>query len=71
MATEAITLHLPAISCDGCLGTVRSVLEETGASFESGDAEERRVTVSFDGERLSRKQIEETMENIGFPPAAE
>ncbi len=71
MATETITLHLPAIHCDGCLSTVRSVLEETGAAFESGDAKARRITVSFDGERLSREQIEEAMEAIGFPAAAE
>lgn len=71
MATETITLYLPAIHCDGCLHTARRTLEQAGATFESGDANSKRVVVSFDGERLTRQQVEEALEAIGFPPEAE
>ena len=71
MATETITLRIPAIHCDGCLRTVRLTLEQAGAAFESGDADTKRVVVSFDAPRLSRQRVEEALEAIGFPPDRE
>ena len=71
MATETIILHLPAIHCDGCLTTVRTVIEQTGAIVESGDAATRRVTVKFDTEQLTREELEAALEMVGFPPEEE
>ncbi len=71
MATETITLHVPAIHCDGCLKTARRALEAAGAEFESGDAESKRLTVRFDSERLSRADVVAALEAVGFPPEGE
>jgi copper chaperone CopZ len=68
MTTETTTLHLPTMHCDGCLSTVRSELEKVGASVEESDIETKRVTVRFDAETLTRKELEAAMEMIGFPP---
>ena len=68
MATETTTLHLPTMHCDGCMRTVRSELEKVGASVEESDIETKRVTVRFDAETLTRKELEAAMEMIGFPP---
>ena len=69
MATETVTLDLPALHCDGCLGTVRRSLEETGAEFKSGDTESKQITVRYDNERLSRADMVDTLEAIGFLPS--
>ena len=71
MTTETVTLHLPAIHCDGCLGAVRRTLEGAGAEFESGDVQSKRVTVRFDSDRLSRAAVVVALERSGFPPEAE
>ena len=71
MTSETIILHVPAIHCDGCLRTVRLTLAQAGATFESGDADTKRVVVSFDAQRLSRQRVEEALEAIGFPPDRE
>ena len=69
MATETLTLHIPAIHCDGCLKTVRKTVEGVGAEWESGDADGKLVTLRFDPVRLSRDAITEALEANGFPPA--
>ncbi len=71
MTQETLTLHIPAIHCDGCLSTVRTIVEQSGAVFESGDPDTKRVTIAFDSDRLTGKQIEEALEAIGFPAEEE
>ncbi len=66
MATETVTLDLPALHCDGCLRTARQTLEAAGAEFESGDTESKQITVRYDNERLSRKGLVEALEMVGF-----
>lgn len=68
MATETLTLHVPAIHCDGCLKTARKALEDAGAEFESGDAKAKRLVVRFDPDRLSRDDVAAALEAVGFPP---
>ncbi len=68
MPSETITLHVPAIHCDGCLKTAQRALEEAGGTLESGDAESKRLTVRFDPDRLSRADVVAAMEAVGFPP---
>ena len=68
MANQTVTFHIPAIDCGGCLTSVRKVVEQEGATVESGDADTKLVTVSFDGERLTRQQLEAALEAVGFPP---
>ena len=71
MTQETLTLHIPAIHCDGCLSTVRKTVERAGATLEFGNADTKRVTIAFDGDRLTGTQIEEALEAIGFPPEEE
>ena len=71
MTSETITLHVPAIHCDGCLQTARRALEAAGAEFESGDAKTKRLTVRFDRDHLSRADLVAAMEAVGFPPDEE
>ena len=71
MATETITLYLPALHCDGCLRTASRELEKAGATVEESDIDTKRVTVKFDSEQLSRRDLEAAMEAIGFPPEEE
>ena len=67
MASDTVTLRIPAIHCDGCLKTVRHALEAAGAEFESGDAQSKRLTVRFDPDRLSRADLSAALEAVGFP----
>ena len=69
MPAQTITLHVPAIHCEGCLNTVRKALEAAGAEFESGDAESKRLTVRFAADRLSAAHLATVLEKVGFPPA--
>ena len=69
MATASITLRIPAIHCDGCLGAVRGEVERAGAELTAGDAETKRVTIAFDPARLTQQQLEAALEAIGFAPA--
>ncbi len=71
MTTETITLHVPAIHCDGCLKTAQRALEQAGAELESGDTESKRMTVRFDPTRLSRADVVAAMEAVGFAPEGE
>lgn len=71
MATETITLYLPALHCDGCLRTASRELEKAGATVEESDIDTKRVTVKFDTEKLSREDLEAAMEAVGFPPEEE
>ncbi len=69
MATETVTLDVPALHCDGCLQTARRTLEEAGAEFESGDTESKHITVRYDNERQSRADMVDALEAIGFLPS--
>ena len=69
MATETVTLDLPALHCDGCLRTARQTLEAAGAEFESGDTESKHLTVRYDNDRLSRADMVDALEAVGFLPS--
>ena len=51
--------------------TVRRELEKAGATVEESETDRKRVTVKFDTEKLSREDLEATMEAVGFPPEEE
>lgn len=71
MAIETATLHLPALHCEGCMTTARRELERAGATVEASDMATKRVTVTFDSARLSRRELEAALEAAGFPPEEE
>jgi copper chaperone len=67
---EHITLTAPDISCGHCVMTIK---EEVGAlsgvaSVEANEAT-KQVEISFDPNRVSLAQIEETLDEAGYPVA--
>ena len=68
MAKETMGLEIPAIHCDGCLKAVAETLARCGATMVAGDPNTRRVTVTFDRDRVTRGEIATALENIGFAP---
>lgn len=68
MAEQTVTLHIPAIDCDGCINTVRKTVEAAGATLASGDAGTKTVEIAFDSERLTRAGVVAALEAIGFAP---
>jgi copper chaperone CopZ len=71
MTTETTTLHLPTLHCDACMKTARTELEKVGAVIASSDIDTKRVTVEFESEKLTRRDLEEAMEAVGFPADGE
>ena len=69
MATETVTLDLPALHCDECLRTARRALEQAGAEFESGDPVDKHITVRYDNERMSRGDMVDAVQAAGFLPS--
>lgn len=67
MTKERTTLHLPTLHCEGCMSTAIDELEKVGVTVESRDMAAKCVTVEFDPDRLSRQELEDAMEAIGFP----
>ena len=70
MATETKQFHLPAIHCDGCLNTVRKVVEAEGAEYVDGDADAKTITVRLEGPSLTPDALGKALEAVGFPPDA-
>ncbi len=68
MAEQTVTLHIPAIDCDGCINTVRKTVEAAGATLASGDASTKIVDIAFDSERLTGADVIAALEAIGFAP---
>lgn len=71
MPTETTQFHLPAIHCDGCLNTVRKVVESEGAEYVDGDAAAKTITVRLQTPALTADALGNALEAIGFPPDAQ
>ncbi len=67
MATETTTLHLPTMHCDACMKTAQKELVKAGAVVTSSDMETKSVTVEFESETLTRRDLEDAMDAVGFP----
>ncbi len=66
---EQKTVEIPNISCGHCVATIqREVGGLPGVSEVKGDPATKRVTVSWDPETTDWVVIEETLEEINYPP---
>lgn len=66
---ETKTLHVPNISCGHCVMTIQRELGEMeGVNAVEGDAEEKRITVSWDAP-ATLERIKATLEEINYPTA--
>ena len=66
MAGET-TLRVPAIHCDGCVGSVTRALEALPSVRIAGaDPESKLVRIQFDDSEVSVDQIRDALDEIGF-----
>lgn len=64
------TVDVPGISCGHCVMTIeREVGELDGVDTVKAEQASKRVTISWDPEATDWVVIEETMNEINFPPA--
>jgi len=62
------TLEAPDISCDHCIMTIeKAVTKLPGVQFVSGDPENKQVTVEYDPARANMAEIEQALEEEGYP----
>ncbi len=67
---ETLKLTAPDISCEHCQHTIeQAVGAMPGVRHVSVAIEPKQVMVEFDPAQVSRKQIEETLEEEGYPVA--
>ena len=61
------TLEAPDISCDHCFSTIEKAVTKLGVQFVSGDPATKVVTLEYDSDSVSLEEIEEAMEEQGYP----
>ena len=65
---QQLTLTAPDISCDHCIMSIRkAVTKLAGVEFVSGDPNRKQVGVRFDESRVKLEDIEQAMEDEGYP----
>lgn len=64
-----VTLSVPGIRCEACLNTIGLVVGRLeGAAIVEGDADEKTVTLAYNPQLASLREIEHALAEIGFPP---
>ena len=64
------TYSIPKISCGHCVATIeREVGALPGVGTVTGDVAAKKVTVVYQEDAVL-SQVEETLKEIGYPPAA-
>ncbi|TDG36632.1 HAD family hydrolase [Pedobacter changchengzhani] len=68
--TSIITFYVPAIHCSSCIWLLEHLYKINPAIFSSRiDFLKKQVTISFNHEEISLKQLVETLNHIGYEPA--
>ena len=68
---DQITLRVPDLHCEGCIASIRSVLEQfPGAREVEGDLETSTLTVRYDLESITPLAIKAQLAAIGYPASA-
>lgn len=70
MATmmENVTLTAPDISCGHCVATVEDAVGRlTGVTSVKADESTKQVQIAFDPNRVTVAQIEERLDDAGYP----
>ena len=63
-----LTLTAPDIACDHCIASIRKAMSKlAGVEFVSGDPTRRQISVRFDESRAKLEDIEQAMEDEGYP----
>jgi copper chaperone CopZ len=62
-----ITYHIPAISCQHCVHTIKTELSDLqGVASVEGDVESKRVKVTYDAP-ASEESIKKLLAEINYP----
>jgi copper chaperone len=65
---QQLTLTAPDISCDHCIMSIRRAVSKlAGVEFVGGDPTRKQVSVRFDESRVKLEDIEQAMEEEGYP----
>ncbi|MGC8668875.1 MAG: heavy-metal-associated domain-containing protein [Chthonomonadales bacterium] len=63
-----ITLHAPAIECDGCARSIKKALGKlAGIEHVDVDVARKDVTVRFDAEQTDAQTVAAALARAGFP----
>jgi copper chaperone len=62
-----VTYHIPAISCQHCVHTIKTELSDLqGVASVEGDVESKRVKVTYDAP-ASEESIKKLLAEINYP----
>jgi len=66
-----VTFQAEDISCDHCIGTIeKAVSKLSGVRFISGDPDSKEVKIDYDSAVVKIEEIQEAMEEEGYPVKA-
>lgn len=64
---ETIQLNIQGMTCNGCVSSVKNVLQKTiGVASVDVSLEQNRATVIYNPEQASPSQLKAAVENAGF-----
>lgn len=65
---QELALTAPDISCDHCIASIRkAVTRLAGVEFVGGDPTRKQISLRFDESRVKLEDIEQAMEDEGYP----
>jgi len=65
---QEVALMAPDISCDHCIMSIRKAVSRlAGVEFLGADAARKQVSLRFDESRVRLDEIEQAMEDEGYP----
>ncbi|WP_316829654.1 heavy metal translocating P-type ATPase [Pedobacter aquatilis] len=68
-ASSIVTFYIPAIHCSSCIWLLEHLYKINEAIFSSRiDFLKKQVTINFNHEEISLRQLVETLVNIGYEP---
>lgn len=64
---KTIHLKVPTIKCEGCVETIQTALKNRpGVQAVEGDPNRKEVTVTFDPDQLTEREIRAAIAEAGF-----
>ena len=67
---EQVTVTTPDMSCGHCVATIEAEVGALpGVASVAADLPTKRVEIAFDPSRVTLAQIEETLDEAGYPVA--
>jgi copper chaperone len=65
---KEVTLYVPDIGCEHCIESIRRVVSGLASvEFLRGDSASKQVSLRFDESRVKLEDIEQAMEEEGYP----